>query len=371
MNDVAAQSARKAEQALVDTPPRRFKLTPFDEIRLAIARAYLIKGLVPRNALVAIWGPPKCGKSFSAFDLAMHVALGREYRGRRVHAGAVVYVACEGERGLGARVEAFRQERMAEDHDPPPFYLICTALDLIGKHGQLADDIRAQVGETAPEMIVIDTLNRSIRGKESGDGPDDMPGYVKAAEALQREFGCTVILIHHCGIDSTRPRGHTSLRGSVDAEISVKRDGNGLIVVKLSHAKDMPEGETITSRLKVVEVGQDEDGAPITSCVIEPADDEALSEKARPKITGNTKVVLELIRKALNEYGREPPASNHIPSGTKKVVPVDLARDTVYTGLPGERDKSGTKRKTFNRAFTALQNAHILGIWDEKIWLNE
>ncbi len=54
MNDVAAQSALKAEQALVDTPPRRFTLTPFGEIKLLTARPYLVKGMIPRNGLVVI-----------------------------------------------------------------------------------------------------------------------------------------------------------------------------------------------------------------------------------------------------------------------------------------------------------------------------
>ncbi len=79
MNDVAAESALKAEQALVDTRPRRFTLTPFGEIKLLTARPYLVKGMIPRNALVVIWGPPKCGKSFWTFDVNMHIAMGREY----------------------------------------------------------------------------------------------------------------------------------------------------------------------------------------------------------------------------------------------------------------------------------------------------
>jgi hypothetical protein len=28
---------------------------------------------------------------------------------------------------------------------------------------------------------------------------------------IRNAFGCAVIVVHHCGIDATRPRGHTSL----------------------------------------------------------------------------------------------------------------------------------------------------------------
>src|SRR5262245_5907657 len=69
----------------------RIKLVPFKEIALGTERRYLVKGLIPHPGLSLVWGPPKSGKSFWTFDLVMHVALGREYRGRRVLQGPVVY----------------------------------------------------------------------------------------------------------------------------------------------------------------------------------------------------------------------------------------------------------------------------------------
>jgi hypothetical protein len=110
----------------------RFKLIAFDKIKMETSAAYLVRDILPREGLVVIWGEPKCGKSFWTFDLVMHVALGWEYRGHRVKQGTVVYVACEGERGLGARTEAFRQRKLAEDGIAPGFHLVSTRLDLAG-----------------------------------------------------------------------------------------------------------------------------------------------------------------------------------------------------------------------------------------------
>ena len=67
---------------------------------------YLVKGIIPRDGITVVWGPPKCGKSFWTFDLVMHIVLGRAYRGHRVQQGAVVYLALEGGHGFRARVEA-------------------------------------------------------------------------------------------------------------------------------------------------------------------------------------------------------------------------------------------------------------------------
>src|SRR5262245_20318678 len=56
----------------------RFTLLRFKNVRLAVTAAYLVKDIIPREGLVLIWGPPKCGKSFWLLDLVMHIARGLE-----------------------------------------------------------------------------------------------------------------------------------------------------------------------------------------------------------------------------------------------------------------------------------------------------
>jgi hypothetical protein len=344
----------------------RFKLVPFDKIRLATSRPYLVKGLLPREGLVVVWGPPKCGKSFSMFDMSMHVALGWPYRGRRVTHGTVVYVACEGERGLGARVEAFRRARLAEDHASVSFHLLSTRLDLAGQFGELLDDIKAQLGRERPVAIVIDTLNRSLRGSESSD--EDMGAYIKATDAIREAFGCAVVLIHHCGIDDKRPRGHTSLTGAADAQLAVRRDESGLITTTVEWLKDGLEGETTTGRLEVVEVGADEDGEPITSCVIMPTDEDERAAK-RPVATGQARIALDLLRKAIEEAGELAPSGRRFPTGQNRVVRLDLWESYFRQGLVVESDKPDSMRKAFKRAAEKLQAAGRIGIWANWAWI--
>jgi RecA-family ATPase len=107
----------------VENRKHRFHLVPFEEIQLGTEPQYLVKGIIPRVGLTVIWGPPKCGKSFWIFDVAMHVALGWPYRGRRVQQGPVVYCAFEGQNGISARVEAFRKTFPINADQPVPFYL--------------------------------------------------------------------------------------------------------------------------------------------------------------------------------------------------------------------------------------------------------
>jgi len=148
-------------------PESRIKLIPFDEIKLGAEPRYLVKGVIPREGLVVVWGPPKCGKSVWTFDVAMHVALNWLYRDRRVQQGPVVYCAFEGQNGFEARGEAFRQTFPIEASDPVPFYLEPFTLDLVADHAELIAIIGQQLGVAPPVLVVLDTLNRSLRGSEN------------------------------------------------------------------------------------------------------------------------------------------------------------------------------------------------------------
>src|SRR4029077_7534567 len=138
-----------------------------------------------------------------------------------------------------------------------PFFLQPVTLDLVKDHAELIEAVRATLGRTTPVAVVLDTLNRSLMGSESSD--TDMSNYVRAADAIRDAFGCSVLVVHHCGINDSRPRGHTSLTGAADAQLAVKRDGAGNIFVTVEFMKDGNEGASIASRLESVDVGGDED----------------------------------------------------------------------------------------------------------------
>lgn len=278
-------------------PRRIIPIIPFDEIKLTTRRRYAIGGLLPRTGIVVVWGPPKSGKTFWVYDAVMHIALDWPYRGRKVHGGPVVYCAFEGQTGIEARTEAFRQKFLADDHGPVPFYLEPLTLNLVRECDNLIAAIKEKLNDKNPNAVVLDTLNRSMQGSESSD--EDMTAYLQAADLIRETFDCLVIIIHHCGVDGTRPRGHTSITGTCEAQLSVKRDGANNVIVEVEYAKDGPQGEQIASKLEVVEVGLDEDGAAISSCVIRPVDD--IGDKAGPsgpRLTPNQKTMFSILHRA-------------------------------------------------------------------------
>jgi hypothetical protein len=354
--------------------PVRFKLLSFDELKSSTA-LYLVKGLFPRNGLVIVWGPPKWGKSFWIFTVAMHIALGWEYRGHRVKQDEVVYLVLEGQAGFGNRKEAFKHRFLKPDQTVPAFKLCDVSLNLIKDHRQLIADIRAQ--HANPGCIIIDTMNRSLVGSESSD--EDMSAYLNAATAVQQAFNCLIVIIHHCGIDDSRPRGHTSQTGAVDVQISVKKDeGAGIVTATVDLAKDMAEGATFASKLTVVELGTDPDGDPITSCVVEPVEAEPEAEnqaqrrgkkqgKKRDRLPKKAQIALRALREAADELGAEPPASNHIPPKVKTVT-VDQWRQYAYArGISDGEERA--QQKAFKEASDHLIAEQFVGSWNNARWV--
>jgi AAA domain len=342
---------------------RRFRLIPWEGLKLRRGPNYLVKGLIPRTGLVVVWGPPKCGKSFWTFDLMMHAVLGWTYRNHRVRQGSVIYCAFEGADGFNGRAEAFRRQHQVEI--VAPFFLVPATLDLFNDHRELINDIRAQVTE-APAAVVLDTLNRSLVGSESSD--EDMAKYVKAADIIRVTFNCVVIIVHHCGIDVSRPRGHTSLTGAADAQLAVKRDEHNNVMVTVEWMKDGPEGEILRSRLELVELGQDDDGDAITSCVVEAVENQDTPRKGKREISPTARVAFRLLADAINDAGSIPSPSPRIPPNTR-TIPDNSWREYCYAGTISDSDKPDSKSKAFRRAVAELQAAHMIGIWRDQVWI--
>jgi RecA-family ATPase len=129
-----------------------------------------------------------------------------------------------------------------------PFWLLDVRLDLVRDHRTLIAAIKSQL-DRAPAAIVVDTLNRGLNGSEND--PDDMSKFIQAVDAIGDTFDCLVVVIHHCPLVGGRPRGHSSLSGADDVQISVEKNAdNGIITVKVVHMKDDEAGLVLASKLQ-------------------------------------------------------------------------------------------------------------------------
>jgi hypothetical protein len=154
--------------------------------------------------------------------------------------------------------------------------------------------------------------------------------------------------------------------GALDVQVAVKRDAADNIIAEVELMKDGPQGGKFTSRLEVVEVGTDDDGDKITSCVVMPVESATPGRKDKPvKLTKGAKNALAALREAISDLGKVPPAANHIPSGVKCVTK-EQWEDYFERRYAGSKD---AVRMAFKRGSESLQADDEVACWAPYVWL--
>lgn len=288
---------------------QRFKLKPIsDLIRRVLDSDYHIKHVLDHAALGVLYGESTAGKTFAALDMGLHVATGRAWRGHRVKQGRVVYVCTEGAEGFNKRLAALC--RHYELDDVPDLRVIDETPSLLNDdHTALAEAINAW-GNV--RLIYLDTWSRAIAGGDE-NASDVVTKAVARATKLARATGAMVILVAHSGKDQTKGvRGHSSLKGSADVQIEILREGEGVDTrrsIRLEKVKDGPnEGRQYGFKLHVVDLGIDQDGDPVTSCVV--VEGEKPAPKGTRKMGENESAALDTVRALidLSDTGQVPVA---------------------------------------------------------------
>ncbi len=242
---------------------QRFSLLRAEALEAMPPLNWRIKGVLPADGIAAIYGPSGSGKSFLGVAFAVAIAEGSPIFGHATKPAAVLYVGLEGESGYRGRVIAWQRHNGRAMSEGVRFLL---------QPFRLTDpqDVADLAAVCAPGCVVfIDTLNRAAPGMDENSSKD-MGGVIEGAKTLQRLTDGLVVLIAHTGKDSTKGlRGHSSLFAALDAAVVVERDDEARRW-KVDKAKDGKDGAEHPFRLNVVEIGTDEDGDAITSCVVVP-----------------------------------------------------------------------------------------------------
>jgi hypothetical protein len=227
-------------------------------------------------------------------------------------------------------------------------------------------------------IIVIDTLNRAI-GAGSENEAGDMGKFIKAVDAVRMATGAHVIVIHHSGKDPGRGmRGHSSLLGAADLVLEVTREeGVNLRIVTVQKAKDDEDGLKFGFRLTIKELGHDQDGDPITTCLVEEMDLETSEPFREKKLTAQEQrwlaAILELFADETCVVNISPvPSLSPRPCVTRDQIR-DCLRSKDFIGV-AEAGSSGTAltvndRSRLRRFYESLQNKGKIDFYDEWVWL--
>ena len=333
----------KAEVLLAELPIKsvgRFGPVPIYDLTLAPPMEWLIKGVLPKAELGVLFGASGSGKTFVALDLAFSIARGKAWRERRTTRGRVVIIAAEGAGGIGKRGEAY-----ARYHD---FDLRGVDLHVIPAAPNFLDnddisEVMAEINNIGPiDVVIIDTFAQVTPGANENTS-EDMGRALANLKLVHGATGAMNLVVAHAGKDLSKGvRGWSGLKAAADVQIEVVRHENGEREIILEKMKDGEDGIRWPFRLEVVEIGIDNDGDIITSCVAVPAElqtkveEERLGLKRRGRVENHVLEIMTLF-------------------GDQSIVgAVDLIDRAVAALQAPEDGKRDTRRQSVTRAIQAL-----------------
>lgn len=246
--------------------------TDFDKIALDDAGMDEIPEAIPLvtrwlelDCLARINGPSGHGKSFVVLDLAACVATGTTWHGHAVTPTRVCYVVAEGVRGTAKRARAWCQR-----HGVPS-----TGITFVPRPVQISgpewDAFKTWCARRQFGMIIFDTQARSTVGVDENDATE-MGEIVASLDEIKRATGACCLLVHHRGLRGDQGRGSSTVRGAVDTELDVTRQG-ATITLKSTKQKDGSDPDPIrftmnelgTSVVLIAETDAISSGGPFTS----------------------------------------------------------------------------------------------------------
>lgn len=314
------------------------------------AQSYLIKGLIPESASIGIYGPSGSFKSFLTLSWCCHIAAGKEWDGRKVNKGAVLYIAGEGGIGVARRIRAWEKKynnaaplnNLARIDNPifPSDPMQAKGLVTICQEIEIFTGLPVK-------LIVFDTLARCFGGSDENSAKD-MGSFIGGCDYIKAKTNASVIVVHHSGKDQEKgARGSSALRAALDVEMMIKRESDALAVeVSCTKMKDAEPADKRTFDLTDIEILTDEDGDKITSLSLTPEGREPTEENCTaPNMTKNHSALWQAIRSRV--ASGEP--------ATRAIIRDDLAAQ-------------GFDRKKFSRWLTKLIKDGLVKEENDKLY---
>jgi hypothetical protein len=279
---------------------------------------WIVEPLLAKRRLVALYSAPKVGKSLLMLELAASMASGQPVLGNlATEPIRTLYIDFENDpRG------DIRERLRSMDFGPEQLDNLCyLSYPTLAKldTAQGAQQLMAAVEEYDCQVVVIDTVSRSVQGDENEN--DTWLAFYRHTGLLMKQKEIAMIRLDHSGKDESKgQRGGSAKSGDVDAVWKMKKiSENGFRLTceanrfqiaeqvvdlervedpRLHHRRDMRARETAIDEMcqKYAEAGVPRDGSVGVNQARRMMNEAGVSF---PKTSNNTA--------ALNEYCRRLP----------------------------------------------------------------
>jgi AAA domain/RepB DNA-primase from phage plasmid/Primase C terminal 2 (PriCT-2) len=345
----------------------------YDEADTREVGPWLVQDLIPEVGFGLISGQAAVYKTFVALDLAAAVMTDHPFINFEMRRpGGVLFIAAEGSDTIGFRLRAAIEHKYGEGKMPFAWVTSCPQLTGPGAADELIriatranDRMQAKYGVPLV-LVVIDTI-MAAAGYEQG-GENDAPTGQQVMGVLKtvaRKVSCFVFGVDHFGKNKdVGTRGTSAKEAAIDvilATLGEKQQSGEVTGTKLAIRKRRTgaNGIEIDYTPRVVDMGRDQHGYPMTSVIIEwgAASDDKW-DKA-PKLR-------EALTAALAEHGAQFTPRN---ASTIKAVSKKKIREKFGESFPPKKGEN--KSKHTHRVSMAFKRSFESALWLKLIGAEE
>jgi hypothetical protein len=349
----------------------------------------LVATLLPEIGAALISGQWGTYKTFMGMYLAACVMTGKPFFGFPIRRpGGVLWIGVEGQAEINKRITAAWEAEGGTGKAPfnwitaAPRLLDRDAREILGAMAQSSAGIIQRKFNLPLVLVIIDTIGKAAGATKEGQLNDDasVKLIMSALGGASIDASALFVGVAHFGKrPETGTKGSTSFEDDADAVLAMigEKDISGKIAdVRMCSRKyrSGENGREFQFRTKVVDIGADQYGQPVTTLVIDPGEATQTATKTKDKPDPWRAKSVRLLRKVLMnllvDCGVEQ--RPHADGPTVRAVDMKLVRGEFEKSYPvTEDDPVQARRKAFKRAIDAAAEKDLIGtrVMDSITWI--
>jgi hypothetical protein len=339
--------------------------------------SYLIKGILPVKGVGLLAGQSRAGKTFIGLDIVLSIIYGREFLGRKVKPGAVLWFAPEGAGEIEDRVFAARRERF-DDGSDSPLPLIwgdniegATVDEVCREIEAKVETVKGECGiddgmwpDHPLRIVVVDTLIAGFPIEDENNNAE-CGRLMKLLAAIGNRTDVLILVVTHFGkAAGTGVRGASALTAGADVILTcsaVIDDTTGIVAgnrsLALTKSRRGGTGPLVQFKIASTIIDYDEDRDPVTAGYVEFVSGDAASEGKSKPPTLDERIFLAALDEVITSQGIEHRVRGDGPvvrAAPRDAVRREFSRRYVEDGTG---KAASTERNAWSRAHKRLQEA--------------